>query len=83
MGTVKRERQKANRQLRLEELAKQARKDKTKRFSLRVGLALVSVVALVGVLYLLNGGDEDSTVAGTTTTAAIPTGPCPNAPNGR
>ena len=81
MGTAKRERQKANRQLRLEELAKQARKDKTKRFSLRVGLALVSVVALVGVLYLLNGGDDDSTVAGTTTVAAtVPIGPCPNAP---
>ncbi len=83
MGTVKRERQKANRQLRLEELAKQARKDKTKRFSLRIGLALVSVVALVGVLYLLNGGDDDSTVAGTTTidpSLTVPVGPCPNAP---
>ena len=83
MGTVKRERQKANRQLRLEELAKQARKDKTKRFSMRIGLALVSVVALVGVLYLLNGGNDDSTVAGTTTidpTVPVPADPCPNSP---
>ena len=68
MGTAKRERQKANRQLRLEELAKQARKEKSKRFGMRIGLMLVSVVALVGVVYLLNGADDDSTAAATTTT---------------
>lgn len=73
MGTAKRERQKANRQLRLEELAKQARKEKSKRFTLRIGLALVSVVALVGIVYLLNGGDDDSTAAATTTTTIDPT----------
>lgn len=54
--------------MRLEELAKQARKEKSKRFTLRIGLALVSVVALVGIVYLLNGGDDDSTAAATTTT---------------
>ena len=45
MGTVKRERQKANRQLRLEEIAKQARRDKTKRTGLRLGIVLAAVVA--------------------------------------
>jgi peptidylprolyl isomerase len=80
VGTAKRERQKANRQLRLEELAKQARKDKTKRFSLRVGLALVSVVALVGVLYLLNGGDDEATSASTSTTTTIALAPAPEKP---
>lgn len=80
MGTAKRERQKANRQLRLEELAKQARKEKSKRFGLRIGLAIVGVVALVGIVYLLNGGDDDSTAAGTTTTFPTETTIDPNLP---
>ena len=50
MGTAKRERQKANRQLRLQELAKQARKEKSKRMGLRVGLGIVAVIAS----YILN-----------------------------
>ena len=37
MGTAKRERQKANRQQRLEELAKEARKEKTKGLALKAG----------------------------------------------
>ena len=78
MGTVKRERQKANRQLRLEELAKQARKDKTKRFGLRVGLIIAAVVALVGGVYLLNGGGDDKVAATTSTTdTTIATPPRP------
>ena len=68
MGTAKRERQKANRQQRLEELAKQARKQKTKRFSFRVVGLLVAVVAVVGGLYLISGGDDDEAAATTTTT---------------
>ena len=66
MGTAKRERQKANRQLRLEELAKQARKDKTKRFSLRVALLIAAVVVLVGAIYVFSG-DDNKSVSGTTT----------------
>ncbi|MEI8238821.1 MAG: FKBP-type peptidyl-prolyl cis-trans isomerase [Actinomycetota bacterium] len=77
MGTAKRERQKANRQLRLEELAKEARKEKSKRWVLRIGLLVVGVVALVGIVYLIGGGSNSSstttttipgTVVGTTTT---------------
>ena len=70
MGTAKRERQKANRQQRLEELAKQARKQKTKRFSFRVVGLIVAVVAVVGGLYLISGGDDDT--AATTTTTTLP-----------
>jgi len=73
VGTAKRERQKANRQLRLEELAKQARKQKTKRFSLRIVLLVAGVFALVGVLYLVGGDDDSSTTAGTTTTVPAST----------
>lgn len=80
MGTAKRERQKANRQLRLEELAKEARKQKTKRFTLRVVLLIGAVVALVGGLYLLSGGDDDTT-ASTTTTSLDPLAPTTVDPN--
>lgn len=68
MGTAKRERQKANRQSRLEELAKQARKNKTKRFGLRVFLLIGAVVLLVGGIALFGGDDGASTP--TTSTAA-------------
>ncbi|MDP2292333.1 MAG: FKBP-type peptidyl-prolyl cis-trans isomerase, partial [Actinomycetota bacterium] len=81
MGTAKRERQKANRQLRLEELAKEARKQKTKRFTLRVVLLIAAVVALVGGLYLVSGGDDDTTAATTTTLDPLaPTTVDPNLP---
>lgn len=67
MGTTKRERQKANRQLRLEELAKQARKNKTKRLGLRIVLLIGAVVVLVGGIALFGGGDDDSTPTTTST----------------
>ena len=70
MGTVKRERQKANRQLRLEELAQQARKDKTKRFGLRLFLLIGAVVLLVFGIAFFGGEDEESTPTTTTTTIA-------------
>ena len=69
MGTAKRERQKANRQLRLEELAKQARKDKTKRFGLRLFLLIGAVVLLVAGLAFFGGDDEASTSTTTSTVA--------------
>ena len=78
MGTVKRERQKANRQSRLEELAKQARKNKTKRFSLRVALLIAAVVALVGVIYLLGSSDDSKSVSGVSTTVLDPGLPKPD-----
>jgi peptidylprolyl isomerase len=81
VGTAKRERQKANRQLRLEELAKEARKEKSKKVGLRIGLAIFAVVALVGAVYLFSGDDSDSTTSASTTVAAGATTTVdPNAP---
>lgn len=82
MGTVKRERQKANRQSRLEELAKQARNDKTKRLGLRVFLLIAAVVALVGGIALFGGDDTKTTAPTTSTTGAgeVTTTVDPNAP---
>ncbi len=73
MGTAKRERQKANRQLRLQELAKEARKEKSKRVLLRSVLAIGAVVALVGIVYLVNRDDGSSVNGETTTTLALDT----------
>ncbi len=82
MGTAKRERQKANRQLRLEELAKQARNDKTKRLGLRILMLVGAVVLLVGGIALFGGNDSPSTSASTSTTVAgdVTTTVDPNAP---
>jgi peptidylprolyl isomerase len=73
VGTAKRERQKANRQLRLEELAKQQRKDKSKKLGLRIGLAILAFVALVGGVYLFSGDDNGSIAASSTTAATTTT----------
>lgn len=84
MGTAKRERQKANRQLRLEELAKQARKDKSKRLGLRIFLLIGAVVLLVGGIAIFGGDDKESTptttVAGEVTTTVDPNAPTTTTP---
>lgn len=54
MATTKRERQKANRQVRLQQMAKQARKSKNKRRGLWIGLLVVAVVAVAGISALLS-----------------------------
>jgi peptidylprolyl isomerase len=84
VGTAKRERQKANRQQRLEELAKEARKQKSKKVGVRLGGAIVAFVALVGALYIFSGDDSSSSTASTTTVAVstttgvtVPTPPKP------
>lgn len=90
MGTVKRERQKMNRQQRLEELAKEARRTKSKRLGLRVGLGVpLIVLVLVGLAFIVNRDDDgdalDPAAATTTTTTAVTakqpfvygTAPCP------
>lgn len=62
MGTAKRERQKANRQLRLEELQKVKRKEKAKRTTVRLvalGLAFVAI-AVVAALALRNNDSSSS-----------------------
>ena len=68
MGTAKRERKKANRQLRLEQLEKQRRQQKAKRRGLQIGIA---VPLLVGILVLIvwavnSGGDKKSSAPATT-----------------
>ncbi|CAM9806086.1 unnamed protein product, partial [Phaeothamnion confervicola] len=75
VGTNKRERQKANRQLRLEELAKQARRNRSRRYAFIVGGIVVGVIALIGVIQLFT--DDSTTTADTTTTAVTTTVPGP------
>jgi cyclophilin family peptidyl-prolyl cis-trans isomerase len=85
VGTTKRERQKANRQKRLEELAHQARRDKTRKRGLQIGIAVVAALVLLFVVARLVGDDDatDTTSAATTTavvdTTAAPTTTDPNA----
>ena len=83
MGTAKRERQKANRQQRLEEMARQVQKTKRKRNLTKwVTLGVVGAVVVI-LIAVLSGGDDkkadtaassSTTVAeaGATTTAAAP-----------
>ncbi|MFM2078679.1 MAG: hypothetical protein RJA49_2569 [Actinomycetota bacterium] len=80
MGTAKRERQKANRQIRLQELAKEQRKEKSKRLGLRIGLGVLLFVAVVGGVYLIGGNDSTTSTAtstsgllGASTTTVAPT----------
>ena len=63
VGTEKRERQKANRQIRLEELAKQARRDKSKKTFVRIGGIVAAVVVIAVVVYLFS--DHSSSTAST------------------
>jgi cyclophilin family peptidyl-prolyl cis-trans isomerase len=72
VGTPKRERQKANRQQRLEELARQARAGKRKRTGMYLLLIPLVAVAITGIAYLVKGGSNSSgsaTAASTTTIA--------------
>lgn len=55
MGTDKRERQKANRQLKLGEMARDARKRKTKKRALQIGIGIPALIlVLFGLVRLLN-----------------------------
>jgi peptidylprolyl isomerase len=86
VGTAKRERQKANRQIRLQELAKEQRKEKSKRVVLRVVMGVVAFVAVVGAVAWLGGSDDSpasstsTTAAGVTTTTIDPNAPTTTAP---
>ena len=70
VGTTKRERQKANRQKRLEELAHEARRDKTRKRGLQIGIAVVAALVLLFVVAQLVGDDDAAT---TDTTAPVTT----------
>jgi cyclophilin family peptidyl-prolyl cis-trans isomerase len=66
VGTAKRERKKANRQLRLEELEKLRRKQKVRRRGIQFAVIIpLGVLALIGLILLLNKNDNKST-SGTT-----------------
>lgn len=73
VGTTKRERQKANRQKRLEELAHEARRDKTRKRGLQIGIAVVAALVLLFLVAQLVGDDDADTTDTTaaTTTAVI------------
>ncbi len=74
MGTDKRERQKANRQLKLEEMARDARTRKTKRRALQIGIGIPVAVALVfGLVWLF--GDDSSTSTGAPSATTVDLGP--------
>ncbi len=78
MGTAKRERKKANRQLRLEQLEKQRRQQKVKRRGLQLGVGIPLVVGiLVLIVWAVTVNDEDSTPDGgaTDTTEVVDTTP--------
>jgi peptidyl-prolyl cis-trans isomerase B (cyclophilin B) len=79
VGTEKRERQRANRQLKNQQLAKDERRRRTTRRAVIGGLAVVGGVALViGIAWLGGAGDEDDDTAPTSlpavTTPATATG---------
>ena len=69
MGTDKRERQKANRQLRLEQLAKEQQKQKTKRRAIQIG-GLIAAAVVLALLFFVFGNNKDSSSSTTTTLAA-------------
>jgi len=71
VGTTKRERQKANRQKRLEELAHEARRDKTRKRGLQIGIAVVAALVLLYVAAQLFGDDADTTDTTAATTTAV------------
>ena len=73
MGTDKRERQKSIRQQKLEEMARDARKRKTKRRGLQIGLGIPALIVLVFLAVRLFGDDDTSgvTSASTASTTTI------------
>lgn len=76
MSTAKRERQKANRQLRLHEMARQARTAKRKRRGMWLSLLALAVVAFAGIGYLVSGDGSKTTTSGKPTVvvpAELPT----------
>ncbi|MFM7251580.1 MAG: hypothetical protein ACKO27_00725, partial [Ilumatobacteraceae bacterium] len=68
MGTAKRERQKANRQARLEQLARDARVRKSKRVGMRISIVALLVVGVVAAVYFIGGDDSVETSTGTAVT---------------
>lgn len=88
VGTAKRERHKAARQAKLEQLAKEQAKKKRNRTFIRLGLAGAAFILVTIVLVQLFGGsDDDSEVSAGAPTTSAPTGttavaPTTNPPGG-
>ena len=82
VGTPKRERQKANRQQRLEDLARQARTEKRKRTGMYIALIPLAAIAISGIVWAVKGGGSGA--ASSATTSVVPSGSTtsvdPNAP---
>jgi hypothetical protein len=76
VGTDKRERQKANRQLKLQEMVRDARKAQVKKRSLQIGIGVPLAIAAVFLLVWLTGGDSSTnkTVTPATTSVASAVG---------
>ena len=79
MGTAKRERQKANRQLRLEQMAKQAQTKKTRKRVVLIGVGLPVLIALIFLIAFLTRDDSDD--ASTATTLPITSEPVSSDPS--
>jgi cyclophilin family peptidyl-prolyl cis-trans isomerase len=79
VGTAKRERQKANRQQRLEELARQSRRDSTKKRVFTIGGAIIGgLVLLFGLAWIVRDDEDTATPPVTdvaTTVATTEAGP--------
>jgi cyclophilin family peptidyl-prolyl cis-trans isomerase len=61
VGTEKRERQKANRQVKLEEMARTAQKQKKKRLALRVAIGIpLALAAVYGLVWAFNSDGKSS-----------------------
>jgi cyclophilin family peptidyl-prolyl cis-trans isomerase len=73
VGTDKRERQKANRQQKLEEMARDARRQKTKRRALQIGIGVPALIAVAFLLVRLLGGNDDNKTIADASTTTIPT----------
>lgn len=58
--------------MRLQELAQEARKQKSKRVGLRVGSLIAAVVVIVGLVSWLGGSDEEAVVETTVTETLAP-----------
>jgi cyclophilin family peptidyl-prolyl cis-trans isomerase len=72
VGTAKRERQKANRQQRLEQIAQESRRKKTRSRIIKFAIIIPAVIGLLYLLVFLTGDDSDDTPVATTPPATDP-----------
>lgn len=78
MGTAKRDRQRANRQSKLEAAQAAQQKAQTKRRFLRIGgLVVAALVVFLGISIFARGGKKDDTASSTTSTTAVTSSTAP------